>query len=84
MKPIRIAVSAISEYSPDENGSFYFVSQVDPELERLQKLADAVLLFADEFGLDSWVEDDAAEHRTNTPEQKLHAAISEYKTGTPK
>lgn len=53
------------------------------DCDQLQKLADAVLLFADEYNLNSWVEDDAVECRTNTPEQKLHAAISEYKTGTP-
>jgi hypothetical protein len=37
MTLIKIAVSAECEYSPDENGTFYFVTQVDPILYLLRQ-----------------------------------------------
>ena len=41
------------------------VKALEADNERLRKLADAVLVFAEEFGLDSWVVDDEAEGRTD-------------------
>lgn len=55
------------------------VAALEADNKRLRKLADAVLVFAEEFGLDSWVVDDEAEGCTGTPELKLDAAITEYK-----
>ena len=55
------------------------VKALEADNKRLRKLADAVLVFAEEFGLDSWVVDDEAEGRTGTPELKLDVAITEYK-----